>query len=129
MGMVRLLYERADAFSSLFSRAGGRIRDDLLTGLVAFFFFFQAEDGIRDDLVTGVQTCALPIFFIADMATNGVWVIDAATFLKVAASMTQTPFVAMSAMKNVVPSGDSLTSCGRSEERRVGEEWRSRRAP
>src|SRR5258708_14384915 len=25
------------------------------------FFFFQAEDGIRDDLVTGVQTCALPI--------------------------------------------------------------------
>src|SRR5687767_15351993 len=27
----------------------------------AFFFFFQAEDGIRDKLVTGVQTCALPI--------------------------------------------------------------------
>src|SRR2546421_7821942 len=28
----------------------------------AFFFFFQAEDGIRDLIVTGVQTCALPIF-------------------------------------------------------------------
>src|SRR5690348_17714379 len=28
------------------------------------FFFFQAEDGIRDGRVTGVQTCALPIFFI-----------------------------------------------------------------
>src|SRR5258708_4475338 len=28
-------------------------------------FFFQAEDGIRDDLVTGVQTCALPIFWLA----------------------------------------------------------------
>src|SRR3989441_5265968 len=28
---------------------------------LAFFFFFQAEDGIRDKLVTGVQTCALPI--------------------------------------------------------------------
>src|SRR5690606_40815386 len=28
---------------------------------VAFFFFFQAEDGIRDFHVTGVQTCALPI--------------------------------------------------------------------
>src|SRR5437016_7409910 len=27
----------------------------------AFFFFFQAEDGIRDWSVTGVQTCALPI--------------------------------------------------------------------
>src|SRR5690348_17505917 len=26
-----------------------------------FFFFFQAEDGIRDGRVTGVQTCALPI--------------------------------------------------------------------
>src|SRR2546430_6579209 len=26
------------------------------------FFFFQAEDGIRDLTVTGVQTCALPIF-------------------------------------------------------------------
>src|SRR2546426_7941538 len=25
------------------------------------FFFFQAEDGIRDYKVTGVQTCALPI--------------------------------------------------------------------
>src|SRR6266536_4983088 len=28
---------------------------------MAYFFFFQAEDGIRDPLVTGVQTCALPI--------------------------------------------------------------------
>src|SRR2546422_3788043 len=27
----------------------------------AFFFFFQAEDGIRDVAVAGVQTCALPI--------------------------------------------------------------------
>src|SRR5258707_10460183 len=26
------------------------------------FFFFQAEDGIRDIGVTGVQTCALPIY-------------------------------------------------------------------
>src|SRR5260370_22144157 len=29
------------------------------------FFFFQAEDGIRDSSVTGVQTCALPIFFLS----------------------------------------------------------------
>src|SRR5205085_5784462 len=29
--------------------------------LCFFFFFFQAEDGIRDLTVTGVQTCALPI--------------------------------------------------------------------
>src|SRR5258708_6073571 len=33
----------------------------LIVGILFFFFFFQAEDGIRDDLVTGVQTCALPI--------------------------------------------------------------------
>src|SRR3712207_8908861 len=29
-----------------------------------YVFFFQAEDGIRDIGVTGVQTCALPIFFL-----------------------------------------------------------------
>src|SRR5258706_1409416 len=29
--------------------------------MYAFYFFFQAEDGIRDWSVTGVQTCALPI--------------------------------------------------------------------
>src|SRR3989454_9420437 len=34
--------------------------------LLFFFFFFQAEDGIRDYKVTGVQTCALPIFFLHD---------------------------------------------------------------
>src|SRR5437762_4242758 len=28
-------------------------------------FFFQAEDGIRDTSVTGVQTCALPISYVA----------------------------------------------------------------
>src|SRR5688572_31694897 len=31
-----------------------------------FFFFFQAEDGIRDLTVTGVQTCALPIYALAE---------------------------------------------------------------
>src|SRR3989454_117791 len=36
----------------------------ILSWLVAFFFFFQAEDGIRDYKVTGVQTCALPIYRI-----------------------------------------------------------------
>src|SRR5438067_2594179 len=31
------------------------------------FFFFQAEDGIRDRNVTGVQTCALPISYQANV--------------------------------------------------------------
>src|SRR2546421_2878563 len=35
-----------------------------MVSLARFFFFFQAEDGIRDLIVTGVQTCALPIYFI-----------------------------------------------------------------
>src|SRR5205807_4262311 len=29
-------------------------------------FFFQAEDGIRDYKVTGVQTCALPIWWVEE---------------------------------------------------------------
>src|SRR5690606_40783062 len=33
----------------------------VIVAYFAFFFFFQAEDGIRDFHVTGVQTCALPI--------------------------------------------------------------------
>src|SRR5215471_9364489 len=33
----------------------------LVSCTYAFFFLFQAEDGIRDLYVTGVQTCALPI--------------------------------------------------------------------
>src|SRR5437879_11587910 len=34
-----------------------------------YIFFFQAEDGIRDTSVTGVQTCALPIFVKAALAS------------------------------------------------------------
>src|SRR5207245_3181681 len=34
----------------------------MLSVLLLFVFFFQAEDGIRDATVTGVQTCALPIY-------------------------------------------------------------------
>src|SRR5688500_19452219 len=33
----------------------------LLDKALQMLFFFQAEDGIRDYKVTGVQTCALPI--------------------------------------------------------------------
>src|SRR5690625_800602 len=35
--------------------------------LRVFVFFFQAEDGIRYGHVTGVQTCALPIYFVKTM--------------------------------------------------------------
>src|SRR6266542_2271766 len=41
------------------------IFDDFTERRLAFFFF-QAEDGIRDATVTGVQTCALPIYFLRE---------------------------------------------------------------
>src|SRR5699024_12218429 len=40
--------------------------------LMFFFFFFQAEDGIRDRNVTGVQTCALPILYLSEYASDRV---------------------------------------------------------
>ena len=45
--------------------AGDLIKVGFCGELFEAVFFFQAEDGIRDDLVSGVQTCALPISFVA----------------------------------------------------------------
>src|SRR5437868_15364008 len=68
------------------------------------FFFFQAEDGIRDRNVTGVQTCAP-----SDLSSG-----------RTSGSSSQS-------------SGAETGACGlgrmeyaedRSEERRVGKEWR-----
>src|SRR5690349_24923249 len=69
--------------------------------LTSSVFFFQAEDGIRDLYVTGVQTCALPILGPALSAAN-------------------VEFVWAMAHRG---------TANRSEERRVGEECRSRGAP
>src|SRR2546422_1277813 len=74
-----------------------------------FFFFFQAEDGIRDVAVTGVQTCALPICDRGPVR-RGPDVLGCAGGS--AATLRPPP-----------PRG------GRSGERRVGEEGRSRWAP
>src|SRR5688500_19270879 len=75
------------------------------------FFFFQAEDGIRDYKVTGVQTCALPISW---------W--GAARRPAPLECSGPTPPSARPAPR---PRGRRPD---RSEERRVGKEWRSRRA-
>src|SRR5258707_152660 len=74
-------------------------------------FFLQAEDGIRDIGVTGVQTCALPIsdyFFRKSMMM---------------------PDVLQEQLGDSgrVQGGDC--GYGRSEERRVGKECRSRWSP
>src|SRR5689334_24903336 len=76
------------------------------------FFFFQAEDGIRDGTVTGVQTCALPIYpqvryagTLGGNVANG----DPGNDM---------PAVMMCLNATYQIAGK------RSEERRVGKEWR-----
>src|SRR5262249_58600676 len=98
--------------------------------------FFQAEDGIRDWSVTGVQTCALPIY--GGRNRNGRRVFEGPRLRRMAWAGTETnldwrpnnprPHIktgqSLSA-RPVRPGG--LGGVGRSEERRVGKEWRARR--
>src|SRR5262249_56795622 len=89
-------------------------------------FFFQAEDGIRDWSVTGVQTCALPILVHRSGSTR----------------RTPGPIRRVGRPGDSVkprcgggPTRPDLSTCSsgrarsRSEERRVGEEWRWRGCP
>src|SRR5687767_15829957 len=87
------------------------------------FFFFQAEDGIRDKLVTGVQTCALPIS--PNMATYGR--LEGAP--RERAPSAPLVVAAASGALMMVRREEFLGLGGRSEERRVGKEWRSRWSP
>src|SRR5258706_11021504 len=73
--------------------------------LLTDLFFFQAEDGIRDWSVTGVQTCALPI------------------------CVAQPVVQQLALVLGVVGPEQHLLDAGRSEERRVGKECRSRWSP
>src|SRR5256886_11593619 len=97
----------------------------------ALVFFFQAEDGIRDLTVTGVQTCALPIsktdahplpriddlleqfrtarYFSSMDLASGYWQVEMDEQDKEKTAFT--------------------CHLGRSEERRVGKECRSRWSP
>src|SRR5438552_18951789 len=86
--------------SLLAGQITGIERDALL------FFFFQAEDGIRDDLVTGVQTCALPIY------------------RERRALLHRQPRADVRRHR-----AERRRRGGRSEERRVGKECRSRWSP
>src|SRR3712207_8478390 len=80
-------------------------------------FFFQAEDGIRDIGVTGVQTCALPIFPL---------VVEYADVLQIGARNMQNFNLLTKVGETRKP---VLLKRGRSEERRVGKECRSRWSP
>src|SRR5205823_11562580 len=100
---------------------------------------FQAEDGIRDKLVTGVQTCALPIFRRLDRrALDGQPAQPALRSAHRAARLDSPRRGAERAVRRRVrarrearklalPRGPLLAL--RSEERRVGKEWRSRGTP
>src|SRR5205823_8644317 len=97
-------------------------------------FFFQAEDGIRDKLVTGVQTCALPIYELdhGALALAGVAAAEFFAFVPDGCQLA-VPDVAREADVEEARSGDfdlvdDLVRVlqVRSEERRVGKEYRSR---
>src|SRR2546429_5384882 len=90
-------------------------------------FFFQAEDGIRDVAVTGVQTCALPI--CVTRRVGAVLVQAAGDGLEVARVMLQ---LGPGRGRDEVLGHQALQllgGVGRSEERRVGKECRSRWSP
>src|SRR5690606_39347211 len=98
------------------------------------FFFFQAEDGIRVFHVTGVQTCALPISARPDQLRS---CRSAASLDRAAAPFFSAP-VAVARHGLCSPShgreesttqGGTGHPMGRSEERRVGKEWRCRWSP
>src|SRR5206468_8809596 len=89
-----------------------------------FFFFFQAEDGIRDLIVTGVQTCALPILSAARTSPGPAgptppwrrW-LRLPGWRDVRAALSRNRGLKLVSL---------LLAFFRSEERRVGKEWRSR---
>src|SRR5256885_5230300 len=94
------------------------------------FFFFQAEDGIRDYKVTGVQTCALPIFegqiavgINYGLSIGPFWGSDIGGFYP-NSELTGELYARWFQFASFTPSFR-----GRSEERRVGKECRSRWSP
>src|SRR5204863_1805331 len=87
---------------------------NMLNFYFLFIFFFQAEDGIRDLYVTGVQTCALPI-------STGQRCTGADLRGRCGNQQPR-----RSAPVHLWPVGDAGWRGCRSEERRVGKEWRIR---
>src|SRR5690606_39509463 len=100
---------------------------------------FQAEDGIRDFHVTGVQTCALPISSSetrSDTEGSQAMVDFVVEFEGKAAHAAYDPWNGRSATDALEVFTFALNQMRehvrptvRSEERRVGKEWRARRSP
>src|SRR5690349_24735585 len=82
------------------------------------FFFFQAEDGIRDLYVTGVQTCALPISARpGDLPRRTRWRAHGAQRIGLIGFSAGGHLAGLAAL--------APGAAPRSEERRVGKEWRA----
>src|SRR2546430_10814784 len=97
-------------------------------------YFLQAEDGILDLTVTGVQTCSLPIWkFVFSQSTISLRVSSGAVG---PTTNTSTFSIEVRACLAAVLSTTEMTwwpqrrnssaRAFRSEESRVGKEWRSR---
>src|SRR2546430_7813219 len=99
-------------------------------GLICYFFFFQAEDGIRDLTVTGVQTCALPISLAGMKApVNVVGVIPTCENMPGGRAVKPGDIVTTLSGQTVEILNTDAEGRLRSEERRVGKECRSRWSP
>src|SRR5690349_23170484 len=90
-----------------------------LAGTVAELFFLQAEDGIRALYVTGVQTCPLPISHRRGPRSRR------AAHPHVDREADGRPAVSWARVDGWARV-DFAAAVTRSEERRVGKEWRAR---
>src|SRR5207249_5296821 len=99
-------------------------------------FFFQAEDGIRDRNVTGVQTCALPIFRGFHWPAENPEEVNQSIRRRAQADRQMVREAATAVafdLDRFLQNTKHLDLAGkvhflRSEERRVGKEWRARGA-
>src|SRR5699024_11509260 len=96
----------------------------LLIQFEILIFFFQAEDGIRDRNVTGVQTCALPISLSTSVVRS---VLICAHCIEIT-SLHKHIFHFLCTPMGVLEMWERWNQDKRSEERRVGKEWRERSA-
>src|SRR2546421_4198548 len=99
--------------------------------LFVILFFFQAEDGIRDLIVTGVQTCALPISSLLVAIGFCLSCVGRGAMYRAPTVACVTRSCRHRAQRDYAAAvlRQFLQRHGRSEERRVGKECRSRWSP